>query len=154
MPRIFKCAKCGAQYIEGTVHQCEGRAKHAAWKRAWRAAHASPERRAAHAAEMRALYWSDPSVKEAMNAYAKRYAAEHPEAIRDGVRRWRARHPEKVAAHLAVQRAVRRGELMKAPCWCGEPRVYAHHHNGYAEDHVLDIVWLCGAHHRQAHRKP
>lgn len=69
-------------------------------------------------------------------------------------RRYRDRHPERYRAHYTVQQAVKRGALAKLPCVvCGSSRqVEGHHHNGYEEEHILDVTWLCNRHHREAHR--
>jgi hypothetical protein len=132
----------------------EERRAHAAYMRQWRAARASPEERAKHATEERLRYQSDTSTRARMNAYARQYAREHPEAIRAAVARYHARNPDKRKAHRAVRYAVRTGRLVVQPCWCGEMKVQAHHHNGYDAQHILDVVWLCRPHHRQAHLKP
>lgn len=56
------------------------------------------------------------------------------------------------AAHAAVARALNRGDLVRLPCQrCGSDRVEAHHPNGYAPEHQLDVVWLCHADHMEAH---
>jgi hypothetical protein len=36
---------------------------------------------------------------------------------------------------------------------CGTPKTEAHHHLGYAEEHWLDVQWLCKKHHREVHKK-
>lgn len=54
-------------------------------------------------------------------------------------------------ARRAVYEAVRRGEMVKSPCHCGEVRVEGHHHMGYEPEHWLSVQWLCRAHHREAH---
>jgi hypothetical protein len=54
-----------------------------------------------------------------------------------------------------VQEAVRAGRLVRKPCRvCGDPKTHGHHHRGYAEEHALDVEWLCERHHRDAHRTP
>ena len=54
-------------------------------------------------------------------------------------------------AHDAVHYAVAVGYLRKEPCHCGNRIVQAHHHLGYADEHFLDVVWLCARHHKEAH---
>ena len=64
---------------------------------------------------------------------------------------WRRRHPRKYAAHLAVERALRRGELVKQPCEvCGAEVVDAHH-----DDYrfPLAVRWLCRRHHVLLHKR-
>ncbi len=70
------------------------------------------------------------------------------EIHRSSVKRWVEKHPERKKATNAVNNAVRDGRLKKHPCWvCGEKAVA--HHPDY--ERPLDVVWLCQAHHKQAH---
>ena len=66
-----------------------------------------------------------------------------------------ADHTTRDRAHKAVQKAVTSGQLERTPCAeCGASgRVEGHHHNGYGEAAVLDVVFLCSKHHKAAHRK-
>ncbi len=62
--------------------------------------------------------------------------------------RRRALVPKKFKARNAVKKAVLRGSIRPLPCFvCGEAAEA--HHPDY--DRPLDVVWLCRAHHRQAH---
>ena len=59
-----------------------------------------------------------------------------------------AQHPDRRKANNAVASALRTGKLTRQPCWvCGKKAVA--HHPDY--DRPLDVVWLCQAHHKQAH---
>lgn len=61
---------------------------------------------------------------------------------------WRVAQPKRRAAQIAVGNALRIGKLEKWPCMiCGE-KAEAHHPD---YDQPLDVVWLCPAHHKQAH---
>lgn len=61
---------------------------------------------------------------------------------------WRQQYPNRRRAQGLVQHALRAGRLQKQPCWvCGSSAVA--HHADY--DRPLDVVWLCQAHHKQAH---
>lgn len=72
-------------------------------------------------------------------------------AARKKYRRWREIHPEQYLAKLAVKAALKVGRLVKQPCSvCGDPKGQAHHPDYSAP---LEVVWLCDAHHRQAHRE-
>ena len=67
-------------------------------------------------------------------------------------RAYRTQNPEIAAAHSAVHDAVSRGILARQPCReCGAETSQAHHHRGYASQNRLDVVWLCIAHHEEAH---
>ena len=62
-----------------------------------------------------------------------------------------ARNPERRAAHVALGNAVRDGKVVPWPV-CAVPecdRRPVAHHPDY--DRPLDVVWLCQAHHKQAH---
>ena len=65
---------------------------------------------------------------------------------------WRARNPTERAAQVAVGNAVRDGRLFKWPACampdCNSTKPVAHHPD-YSRP--LDVVWLCQAHHKQAH---
>ena len=64
-------------------------------------------------------------------------------------KRWREKNPEKTAAHGALNRAVKNGEIQKQPCvMCGSKDSEAHHPD-YAMP--LDVIWLCPSHHKQVH---
>ena len=76
-------------------------------------------------------------------------------ARRSAVRQYYA-DPERAKARNAVRHAVRDG-LLTRPNKCSNlsaeshrGRIEAHHHKGYADEHKLDIVWLCNYCHREA----
>lgn len=59
---------------------------------------------------------------------------------------------EQQSAYNAVYYALMKGVLVR-PALCQHPgcrasRLQAHHHRGYAEEVVLDVLWLCVRHHR------
>lgn len=53
-----------------------------------------------------------------------------------------------------VHVALKKGLLVKTPCFCGIPAVEAHHYAGYDLEHALDVVWLCKRHHERLHPQP
>ena len=62
---------------------------------------------------------------------------------------YRAANEDKYRAHTIVGAATRTGRLKKLPCFiCGCEKTEAHHPNYQTP---LDVVWLCPAHHKQAH---
>jgi hypothetical protein len=86
------------------------------------------------------------------------------ERMRELVRTWESAHRDVVNAHHAVKYALRVGKLVRPECCskCGDKpfprsdglsRLQAHHHNGYAKEHRLDVVWLCAYCHRQERGK-
>lgn len=73
-------------------------------------------------------------------AFAKSHTA--------SAKRWKESHPERRKANIIVGNAVRDGRLNPQPCWCCGTKAQAHHPD-YSRP--LDVVWLCGQHHKQAH---
>lgn len=67
----------------------------------------------------------------------------------------RATEPLKYQARYYVMNALRSGQLIR-PAVCSqcsmESKLHAHHHNGYAPEFRLDVIWLCGRCHREAHK--
>lgn len=66
--------------------------------------------------------------------------------------KWKKTHPEWARAEVLLNSAVRYGKLKKWPVCavpeCNCKRVVGHHPD-YSRP--LDVVWLCQAHHKQAH---
>ena len=64
------------------------------------------------------------------------------------VKKWTKDHPDRSRAQQKLRRAVKSGIVKKYPCLiCGEKSEA--HHPDYSRP--LDVVWLCSAHHKQAH---
>lgn len=66
---------------------------------------------------------------------------------------YRIRYPERGAAHVAVNRAVREGRLVKPDACedCGRALPLHGHHDDYSRP--LDVRWLCVDCHFLRHRK-
>lgn len=65
--------------------------------------------------------------------------------------KWRAENPNRRAAQAALDNAVRGGRIIPWPV-CELPECNSKpeaHHPDY--DRPLQVVWLCSAHHKQAH---
>lgn len=69
---------------------------------------------------------------------------------------WKASNKEKHRAHRAVCYAVKSGKLVRPnsceKCGVDSADLDGHHHKGYDEKHILDVVWLCGKCHHAADR--
>jgi hypothetical protein len=64
---------------------------------------------------------------------------------------WRERHPLAVAAHKAVQQAVKAGTLKRQPCCvCGSTKAVHGHHADYTKP--LIVTWHCHLCHVEHHR--
>jgi hypothetical protein len=121
-----------------------------------------PEHARANARLRAARYRQTEKGKAARKRGDERYAETHPDQIRERARertrRYRSRQgpqryvsSEAVLARAAVRDAVKRGTLLRQPCWCGRAG-QAHHPRGYDEEHRLDVEWLCALHHAAAHK--
>lgn len=102
--------------------------------------------------------------KNELNKKSAEYNRAHPEQHRETCKRYydnnkekeSARfkkyltdNPDKYAAHLAVQRALRAGSLVKKPCEeCGAEKAEAHH-DDYSDQ--LGVKWLCHKCHMALH---
>jgi hypothetical protein len=54
-------------------------------------------------------------------------------------------------ARIAVQSAIRKGQVIRQPCEeCGEKKTEAHHDD---YDKPLDVRWLCFVCHRKWHKE-
>ena len=120
--------------------------------RAGRAAYAKSEK--GKAANKKAR--SNPEHKAKQRAKSRVYALNGKRRLWYG--NWAARHRERyLLLHRATQRvqnALRRGDLVRpGTCSaCQSPcKPQAHHHNGYDEEHMLDVVWVCISCHEAAH---
>jgi hypothetical protein len=71
------------------------------------------------------------------------------------VYRWRAANPDAIAAHAAVDVAIRSGDIVPAKTCqahgCKKRSGLASHHNSYAANRRKCVVWLCRHHHRTVH---
>lgn len=83
---------------------------------------------------------------EEQRRYRAIYYILHRKEFLDRMRRLKELYPERSRAREAVHTAVRYGKLIR-PEHCSRCGVQCkpdgHHHNGYAREHWLDVVWLC-----------
>lgn len=74
--------------------------------------------------------------------------------LRESYARWRTTNPNSTKAHKAhqaVRRALRKGSLVR-PDRCSECFTVCKphgHHESYAPEHWLDVIWLCVRCHRK-----
>ena len=67
---------------------------------------------------------------------------------REITQKWRTEHPERKKAHAKLRYALKAGVVKQHLCWVCGSKAEAHHPD-YSRP--LDVVWLCSAHHKQAH---
>ncbi len=90
-----------------------------------------------------------PHRVEARKAYARTSAGRAKARVAGEA--WAERNPEKIKAQNAVGNAVRDGKLSRQPCVvCGSTDSEGHHED-YGK--LLDVVWLCPAHHAARHKE-
>ena len=77
-----------------------------------------------------------------------------PERVKKNIevsKKWRNADRRRSAAHNAVARALRSGQLIPIPCErCGDENSLAHHED---YDKPLDVVWLCHPCHKKRHKE-
>jgi hypothetical protein len=82
----------------------------------------------------------------------RRLRANNPGWSTQKNRKWQEANPEKYQAHKAVEKALPRGAITKAPrCRCGTTIGVHAHHDDYSRH--LEVMWLCADHHRERHRE-
>lgn len=99
--------------------------------------------------------------KEQIRFYSKKYCGENKEKTKASRMKASKKYQQKCRntpngrvknrARDAVTYAIKTGKLIKLPCQvCGSIKVEAHHYLGYAEEHRLNVIFLCPTHHRLA----
>lgn len=58
--------------------------------------------------------------------------------------------PQKITAWSKANHAIKRGELVRQPCACGNTRSEAHHED-YSKP--LEVIWLCASCHGKLHHQ-
>jgi hypothetical protein len=67
------------------------------------------------------------------------------------VKAWKSQDKRRSAAHRAVAKAIRQGDLVKSACVrCSSVKSVAHHED---YDKPLEVMWLCDLCHKQRHRE-
>ena len=90
---------------------------------------------------------SIPHRVSARNEYQK--TTEGLASHKAACHRWIKKHPDRRNAHNILASALRRGEVVKLPCFiCGSLEVEAHHPS---YDLPLVVTWLCVEHHKEIH---
>lgn len=128
---------------DGRQHQCK--ACKVAYPLEWR--RANPEKHQ----ELMRCFRAKESTKEKERQYSREYNARHRDRLAKARREWVARYPEKVAAHAAVERALKSGKLVRADSCerCGTSAALDGHHPDYSKP--LEVEWLCRKCHRAEH---
>lgn len=97
-----------------------------------------------------------PTCKKCKAEINRKSYKKNPNTFYKSIKEWVHRNPEKRKAWGKVRWAVSTGRITKPDTCqsCGnKKRLEAHHWNGYAEEHCLDVQWLCRSCHRKADTK-
>lgn len=91
--------------------------------------------------------------KEKKNAYARQYIKNNREKYHKNIIQWKTDDSNRPKAHAAVNRAIRRGSIVRPlTCSkCNQPGPVEAHHDSYAPDRWLDVVFLCRSCHKRLH---
>lgn len=88
--------------------------------------------------------------KDRLRYHVRKLTPEYKKAVVRRNKIYEKNNKEKKRAHSRVFQAVKRGELIKAPCIkCGHKIVHGHHED-YSKP--LNVVWLCARHHSEHHK--
>jgi len=70
-------------------------------------------------------------------------------------KRYHSKHPDRCKARNDISNGIQAGRITPKPCQICKSthRIEAHHYLGYAEEHHLDVQWLCKKHHMEADAK-
>ena len=95
-----------------------------------------------------------PYCNECKSKYQRERYKKRPSVYYETAKRWVDKNKEKRRAHVMLNKMVSTGKIEKpvicSNCGCSPKRLEAHHHNGYAKEHWLDVVWLCHPCHEKA----
>lgn len=95
--------------------------------------------------------------EEWRKAELKRHRAKAEKARKEGKstktssesqKKYYENNKEKKYSHTLVARAIKKGILIREPCFCGDPNSEGHHED-YSKP--LEVIWLCPKHHGERH---
>ncbi len=140
-----ECAMCFRSYNRERYKRPEINAKLKAWRDGRR------EDKAKYDTEYRDKNFEHLSKirKDYMQTKAGKLAS------KQAILAWRKRNPEKRQAESAISNAIRDGHIIR-PDKCSRCGVVCKphgHHESYAYEHRLDVIWVCGPCHREIHKK-
>jgi hypothetical protein len=91
-----------------------------------------------------------PKEREIRSLQRKVYMStpEGKSSHKKAVKQWQEKNALRRAAHVIFGNALRKGKIVKQPCFVCGKKAEAHHPD-YGRP--LDVVWLCTAHHKEVH---
>lgn len=88
--------------------------------------------------------------RERIRMYSVKRREEDREKYNAYHRAYRKKNWQKAYARRAVVLALKRGDIKKKPCFCGDIEVEAHHDD---YDKPLKVKWRCKRHHEVIHMR-
>ena len=144
-----KCWKCGVEREVTDFYKGYAQCKFCRyeWSKAYRQTEAGKKARQKEAINARLC--GKKQIRQ------QRYEqSEKGKLVAENYRKRKNATPEgkaRMAAKNAVKYALRKGKIVRLPCFvCGEVKSEAHHPS-YAWDMRLCVTWLCSAHHNEIH---
>lgn len=141
----WHCRDCASERAKERNARPEVKAQKAAYAVQWRELH--PDRYKAGYLK----HNKNPKYVERRRVLSAQW--EKSEAGKAWRREWKEKNRHVLQAHWAVKQAVISRKLIRpnACQQCGTAcAVQAHHHNGYSDEHRLDVRWLCPKCHKAA----
>lgn len=106
--------------------------------------------RAKNLEKIRAYDRNRPNHVDRVAGSSARLKAKGGEYKKKMMRRYHEKYPLKRAAHIAFHNALRDKKVFRKPCIVCGKKAEAHHED-YSKP--LKVVWLCGEHHREEHKR-
>lgn len=96
--------------------------------------------------------WNSENLKR-KREYSINYVRKNKLAVYQKSRDWLNRDPNRKKAHSAVSRAIKKGTIVRPSCCskCNQPGRVEAHHDSYAPDKWLDVMFLCRSCHKRLH---
>lgn len=144
----FRCGKIRG-YIRKRCHDCQSK-KLSINSRLW------AKKNKNHVNIKSRLWRSNPeNMFKARIAHKNWSKTEYgKECIKINAKKFRDSRPEIGIGHYAVQKALKSGLLIK-PRICSncfsENNIQAHHHKGYDDKFLTDVIWVCAKCHKHEH---
>lgn len=102
---------------------------------------------AATRARNRAGYGPDQKRSKRLQTIKRRESGKTSEHSK----RMYQKYPEKSKARAILNHTLKKGEVVKLPCYvCGVTKVEAHHQD---YNKPLEVIWVCRLHHNKIHRE-
>jgi len=73
------------------------------------------------------------------------------------IKKTQIQNKKRLHANYIVNSAIKKGIIKRSnncqKCGVTDCKIVGHHHNGYEEASILDVLWVCSSCHRKEHNK-